>query len=163
MSTPPYVVGLEWCEGLGYVPGPTRVFHNLYQGALACEPSRVAARRGEFDLVVLCAHDVELPTMPSRVERLHLRLQDKPKLNLSERLQVQAAVRRILAVLHKDRKVLVACAMGLNRSSLVVGKTLRHLGATPSQAVALIQRARGPFALRVGGGPYFQELIAEEV
>lgn len=156
----PFVVSLSWYNGLGYVPGPTRVTMNLYQGALACEPTREAARRGEFALVVNCAGDVETPSLPAGVETIHIRLRDnKDPMPLQQRLQLQVVIRHIQAVLARGQKVLVACAMGLNRSSLVVGATLRTLGASGDQAVALIRKARGPFALKVGGGPYFETLI----
>jgi hypothetical protein len=45
------------------------------------------------------------------------------------------------------RRVLVRCSGGLNRSGLVVGATLVRLGHAPDDAIALVRRARGPWAL----------------
>lgn len=45
------------------------------------------------------------------------------------------------------RRVLVRCSGGLNRSGLVVASTLVRLGHAPDDAIALVRRARGPWAL----------------
>lgn len=45
------------------------------------------------------------------------------------------------------RRVLVRCSGGLNRSGLVVASTLVRLGHEPDAAIALVRRARGPWAL----------------
>ena len=46
-----------------------------------------------------------------------------------------------------DRRVLVRCSGGLNRSGLVVASALVRLGHPPDEAIALVRRARGPWAL----------------
>ncbi|MBJ7357852.1 dual specificity protein phosphatase [Nocardioides sp.] len=45
------------------------------------------------------------------------------------------------------RRVLVRCSGGLNRSGLVVAASLVRLGHAPDDAIALVRRARGPWAL----------------
>ena len=45
------------------------------------------------------------------------------------------------------RRVLVRCSGGLNRSGLVVASTLVRLGYAPDEAIDLVRRARGPWAL----------------
>lgn len=45
------------------------------------------------------------------------------------------------------RRVVVNCAAGLNRSGLIVGRALIHLGHTPRDAIRLIRAARGHHAL----------------
>ena len=45
------------------------------------------------------------------------------------------------------RRVVVNCAAGLNRSGLIVGRALIHLGYPPREAIRLIRRARGRHAL----------------
>jgi len=45
------------------------------------------------------------------------------------------------------RRVLVRCSGGLNRSGLVVASALVRLGHAPDDAIALVRRARGPWAL----------------
>ena len=53
------------------------------------------------------------------------------------------------AVARDRRHVLAACAMGLNRSGLVVGMTLRRiLGCTDAEAIERIRAVRGPDACR---------------
>jgi hypothetical protein len=63
-----------------------------------------------------------------------------------------AATLRGLASLLADRvreqkRVVVYCAGGLNRSGLVVAQTLIELGRTPAEAIALVRAARGKWAL----------------
>jgi protein-tyrosine phosphatase len=43
--------------------------------------------------------------------------------------------------------VVVNCSAGLNRSGLLVGRSLIELGYTPAEAVELVRQARGPHAL----------------
>ncbi len=50
-------------------------------------------------------------------------------------------------LVRRDRRVVVNCMSGLNRSGLLVGRTLIALGHTPEEAVAMIREARGPRAL----------------
>jgi len=47
----------------------------------------------------------------------------------------------------RGTRVVVNCAAGLNRSGLVVGRALLHLGYAPREAIRLIRAARGPHAL----------------
>ncbi len=54
---------------------------------------------------------------------------------------------RVADEVEVGRRVVVNCAAGLNRSGLVVGRALIHLGYAPRQAVRLIRAARGPHAL----------------
>ena len=45
------------------------------------------------------------------------------------------------------RRVLVRCSGGLNRSGLVVASALVRMGHPPQEAIDLVRRARGPWAL----------------
>lgn len=51
------------------------------------------------------------------------------------------------AAVRAGRRVLVRCSGGLNRSGLVVASTLVRLGHAPEEAIDLVRRARGPWAL----------------
>jgi protein-tyrosine phosphatase len=53
----------------------------------------------------------------------------------------------IAEALGAGRRVLVRCSGGLNRSGLVVAATLVRLGHAPDDAIVLVRRARGPWAL----------------
>ncbi|GAB3262402.1 protein-tyrosine phosphatase family protein [Nocardioides dilutus] len=53
----------------------------------------------------------------------------------------------VAEALGAGRRVLVRCSGGLNRSGLVVASSLVRLGHAPDDAIALVRRARGPWAL----------------
>jgi protein-tyrosine phosphatase len=53
----------------------------------------------------------------------------------------------VAAAVESGRRVLVRCSGGLNRSGLVVASALVRLGHEPDAAIALVRRARGPWAL----------------
>jgi len=61
--------------------------------------------------------------------------------------EVDSKVREVAAfvasLLHAGRRVLVHCTEGLNRSGIVVGRTLVELGWTAEAAIDLIRRQRG--------------------
>jgi hypothetical protein len=54
---------------------------------------------------------------------------------------------RIADLIRSEKRVVVNCLSGLNRSGLLVGRTLIALGHSPREAIALVRRARGPHAL----------------
>ncbi|MGZ8578858.1 MAG: protein-tyrosine phosphatase family protein, partial [Actinomycetota bacterium] len=53
----------------------------------------------------------------------------------------------VAALVRAGKQVVVNCMAGLNRSGLLVGRTLIELGHPPADAIALVRRARGPRAL----------------
>jgi protein-tyrosine phosphatase len=54
---------------------------------------------------------------------------------------------RVAAAVADGDRVLVRCSGGLNRSGLVTAAALVRLGSEPDGAIALVRRARGPWAL----------------
>ena len=50
-------------------------------------------------------------------------------------------------VFGKDKRVLVTCFAGLNRSGIVVAQALKCAGHSPEKAITLVRAARGPHAL----------------
>ena len=50
---------------------------------------------------------------------------------------------QVAGFVRRDTKVAVNCMSGLNRSGLLVGRTLIELGHSPEEAVALVRAARG--------------------
>ena len=55
--------------------------------------------------------------------------------------------REVASLVRDGRRVVVNCAAGLNRSGLLVGRTLIELGYPSRDAIDLVRRARGPHAL----------------
>ncbi len=109
-----------------------------------------------FDALVLCAEEVQpdaammgkwprnKPQPP--ILRVPLRDEEVP-LSPQQRAMVTRAAREVARRVGKHQRVLVTCAMGLNRSGLVTALALRALGATSRDAVTLVRKARGPLAL----------------
>ncbi|MBA3690094.1 MAG: dual specificity protein phosphatase family protein [Actinobacteria bacterium] len=62
-----------------------------------------------------------------------------------------AAIHRMAAdaavMVRAGRSVVVNCAAGLNRSGLLVARSLIELGRPPKEAVELVREARGVHAL----------------
>lgn len=149
-------MALTTYAGLRYDPVPSEVLPGLDQGALACDETRLAVRRGDYDLVVHCAKEV-----PPAVKKGSLQpyvlvpILDIPGAQLTEdELRMVASAARLVRETRGRRnaqgrmqRVLVGCAMGLNRSGLVVALALRSMGMSPYQAVRTVRDARGPDAL----------------
>jgi hypothetical protein len=55
--------------------------------------------------------------------------------------------RAVADMVTAGQRVVVNCAAGLNRSGLIVGRALIHLGHSPRNAIRLIRAARGEHAL----------------
>jgi len=92
-------------------------------------------------------------------EVLHAPLDDAPHRPLREDEIVDAtrAGSRVARRLRAGRRVLVTCAMGLNRSALVAGLAMHQaLGMGAEEILARIRRARGPWAL---SNPNFEKLL----
>lgn len=111
-----------------------------------------------YDALVLCAEEVQF-TPRTRVKPPihHLPLRDEEvQLTLRAREATAATARRVARRVLLRQRVLVTCAMGLNRSGLVSALALRALGLEPAEAVSLVRRARGPLAL---SNAVFEQLI----
>jgi protein-tyrosine phosphatase len=71
----------------------------------------------------------------------------------------------IASLVRSDRRVLIHCTEGLNRSGLVAARTLMELGMTARHAVDLVRQRRGPSVdgFRALGNEAFVEwLLAED-
>lgn len=128
----------------------------LWQGSVP-----EAGKSLPFDLVVLCAveHQFEGMARPfgRRARVLRCPLRDCAPLSHRE---VKDALRAAVEVAHaysNGLTTVVTCAMGLNRSGLVMALSLVELGIAPNDAVAAVRRAR-PNALC---NPYFVQIIHE--
>jgi hypothetical protein len=99
----------------------------------------------QFDLVVsLATREGYGPA--EGVEHVVLRLADAA-IDLATAARVEEVAERVADAVRDDRRVLVRCSGGLNRSGLVVASALVRLGRTPDEAIASVRAARGPWAL----------------
>jgi hypothetical protein len=134
--------GRRMFDELGYPLNPfDEVAPGLFQASTALEPAELFAR---FDAVFdLCGWDRGAAAADPRYV-FHL-IDDVPW------IEDPAAIHRLAsdaaALVESGRSVVVNCAAGLNRSGLLVGRTLIELGHTPDEAVELVRRARGVHAL----------------
>lgn len=136
----------------------SRILQHLHQGS--------APQAGfplPFDLVVLCAQERQYsPSVyghrpfgaRARVLRVPLTDGGQP-LSPQNAARAYAAGTAVAAALVRDERVLVTCALGLNRSGIVNALAMLQLGADAPSAVAIIKRQR-PGALH---NPHFVQLV----
>ncbi len=101
-----------------------------------------------FDTIVLCAAEYQPDAerfRPARV--LHAPLWDS-MLTPEETNIAVCTGRRVARRFRTGQRILVTCAMGLNRSGLVTALALIDLGSTPDQAIVLVRKSRGALSLR---------------
>lgn len=117
-------------------------------------------RYEDIDTIVLAAEEYQVPIVQfPGTEVLHAPLDDDPSRSLRED-EIRMALRtadRVARRLRAGRRVLVTCAMGLNRSALVAGLAMLEVyGMKPDEIVSRIRKARGSWAL---SNPNFEKLI----
>jgi hypothetical protein len=119
-----------------------RVVHRLYQAGSALDP--IDLFELGFDAVFdLCGWE-RAEHMDGQAYRFYL-IDDVPW--ISDPGEIDAMAVEIAALVLAGRRVVVNCSAGLNRSGLLVGRTLIQLGHPPAEAVELVREARGPHAL----------------
>lgn len=110
----------------------------------------------EFDLLVMCAREVQPSEIAFRGTVLRCPLNDAvlaPR-ELSHALMTG---RSVAGALQRGRRVLVTCAAGRNRSALVAGLALGIATTMPPQEiVSLIRQRRSPDCL---SNPYFVDVM----
>jgi hypothetical protein len=139
---------------LGGVPTdtPSEIVPGLWMSG-----SRAALAEGRFDRVLtLCAERNEHVAVPSGSVALAWRI---PDAQLDEPEGVRAWARRISAWIDEGETVLVRCAAGLNRSGLVIARTLIERGMAPHDAVMLVRERRRADALN---NPWFVDWLRHE-
>jgi protein-tyrosine phosphatase len=134
--------------------------HQVAPGLWQGDAPPPGANYGDFDLVVLTAHEYQPKAGEMNIDVFHAPLDDDPWRPPSAREQAIAygAAREVARRLRKGQRVLVTCAMGLNRSGLVSALALRMQGAPGERAIAAVRKARGPDALN---NPQFRQMIRE--
>lgn len=117
-------------------------------------------RHPDVDVIVLTAMEYQprADAFPD-VEVLHVPLDDDPRRPMHKE-EIVAALRggrRVARRLRDGRRVLVTCAMGLNRSSLVAALAMSEVyGMSADAIIERVRAARGPWAL---SNAYFEKLL----
>lgn len=139
----------------------SQIYGKLYIGSRPPLGARVA--QAGFDVVVFAAeeHQPAEWRMPG-VDVIYVPMQDIPVLLSADQLRsVTVSGERIAHALSMNKKVLVSCRAGLNRSSLLAASAL--LQATdmpPLSVIRLIRQKRGAFALN---NPAFVHAITTQL
>lgn len=121
------------------VPGLWQGGHNVRSQAPVCVVD------DEFDVVVsLVARSGYGPA--DGVEHHVLRMADAV-VDGAVAEEIGRLARVVADAVRADRRVLVRCSGGLNRSGLVVARALVELGHDVDDAIRLVRAARGPWAL----------------
>lgn len=122
--------------------------------------SKPAHGRHPFDVIVLAAEEYQPhATRFPGVEVIHVPLDDAPwrDMRADEIAGALAAGKAVAQHLRAGKRVLVTCAMGLNRSSLVAAIAMHEVyGMSADEIVSRIRRARGEWAL---SNPNFERLL----
>jgi protein-tyrosine phosphatase len=91
-----------------------------------------------------------VPTVPNQVLYLYFPIYDEDLPNLQK---LDAVARLGASLVESGHKVLSHCGMGYNRSALVAGLILHHLGVPGPEAVRLLREKRP--------GALFNDVFAE--
>lgn len=87
--------------------------------------------------------DCGVPTIPNNLIYTYFPFEDS---NLPDLVKLHALGRLAAEMIRSERAVLIHCQMGLNRSPLMAGVAMTHLGMTGAEAVRQL-RAKRPGAL----------------
>lgn len=87
--------------------------------------------------------DIGVPTIPNHILYIYFPIYDD---DLPDLAKLNAVAKLGAQLIQDGHRVLAHCGLGLNRSALMAGLILNHLGMKGSDAVSLL-RARRPGAL----------------
>lgn len=119
------------------VPLISHVEGNLWQGGCIN-----GVHLPEDFAFVLSLYPWEQYTICGRTTRLEVKLYDAAEIPDEEQLHLLAAIVNTARDHAGERKVLVHCQAGLNRSGLLAGLSLIKRGMAPADAVALLREKR---------------------
>lgn len=116
--------------------------------------------RVDVDTIVLAAIEYQPPAeLFPEAEVIHVPLDDDSSRPLrdAEILAATKAGNLVARRLREGRRVLVSCAMGLNRSALIAALAIHEVyGMNADEIIARIRQARGSWALT---NPNFSRLL----
>lgn len=125
------------------------IAENLWQGSAPTSPYDQRTLHQRFDVLVLCAEEFqpEASLFPG-VEVIHAGFHDGGDPPTKADIATAKAAAEVVADrLQRDRRVLVTCWLGINRSGLVTALALCNVtGMSGADAVSLI-RSRRPGSL----------------
>lgn len=117
-------------------------------------------RHEGIDVIVLTAMEYQPPAeLFPGAEVLHVPLDDAPSRPMREDEIIDAtkAGLRVARRLRAGRRVLVTCAMGLNRSALVAAVAMQEIyGMSADEIIKRLRSARGMWSL---SNPNFEKLV----
>lgn len=107
-------------------------------------PEKMSLR---FDVLILAAMEYQPPpnAFPN-VQVVYVPLDDA-KISLNDIKRAQRAGRIVSDAVRRNKRVLVTCYMGRNRSGLITAFALKDLGYSTDDAIRRIQAIRGKNAL----------------
>lgn len=110
----------------------------------------------DFDVVVLCAQEIQPRGTPFHGRTIHCPLPDA-LLSHQELCTALMGGKRVAEELADGKRVLVTCAMGRNRSALVAGLGMaRVYRLSAPQIMEIIRQRRHPDCL---SNPYFVKVM----
>lgn len=114
----------------------------------------------DIDVIVLAAKEYQPPAdLFPGAEVIYAPLDDDPsRLMFPDEIAIATETgSRVARRLRAGHRVLVTCAMGLNRSALVAALAMHEIyGMEPDEIIARLRRARGSWAL---SNPNFDRLL----
>jgi protein-tyrosine phosphatase len=120
----------------------SRIAPKLYQGSRPATGD--AVRLSGFQVLVLSAIQYQPPpgAFPG-VQVIHCPIEDTNEPTMDELRRALAASEAVVSHLRKNRRVLVTCMAGLNRSGLIVAFALHRLGCgSGKEIVRHVQESR---------------------
>lgn len=131
------------------------VARNLFVGS-----KPLPGRHAGIDVIILTAMEYQPPAeLFPETEVIHVPLDDAPDrpMRHDEIAAALGGATRVARRLNEGRRVLVTCAMGLNRSALVAALAMHEVhGMGADEIIARLRRARGSWAL---SNPNFEKLL----
>ncbi len=119
-------------------------------------------RERGIDTIVDMDGDVDpgLPDAPNAVFYVYYPILDE---DLPDLAKLEALGRLVADLVSADRRVLVHCRLGLNRSVLVIATALTYLGMTGEQAIAHLRACRPGALFNVNFAAHVMDLPARRV
>lgn len=133
------VIPFLWVGGHDYRPPTTEAYKPLG------EADTGAIEAAGFQTVV-SLYSREGCAAPAGVDEQRLAIPDGVLTEVDVE-HVQALAYHVATAVAENRKTLVRCQAGINRSSLVAALAMVHLGWEPQEAIAQIRATRSPDAL----------------